>query len=142
MVESIFYRFDFCLIENYLIITFNFPFAIRIFYVTQICLHRFKSGEVIVATECEHVFHKHCFQEWLRQARTCPVCRTDIPDSLNTQSEEDGSNQSVGSRNETSSGMQFPPGLVSGQERFQEVANIFGSLRQNESRQREQNNIR
>ena len=36
-------------------------------------------GQTIVMTECDHMFHKGCCQEWLRQARTCPVCRTDIP---------------------------------------------------------------
>lgn len=47
----------------------------------------FVTGEVIVATECQHVFHKRCCEEWLRQARTCPVCRMDIPSSLNPSSE-------------------------------------------------------
>ena len=31
---------------------------------------------------CEHVFHKSCCREWLRQARSCPVCRTDLPIAL------------------------------------------------------------
>lgn len=42
----------------------------------------YKDGEVIVTTPCEHVFHKHCCQEWFQLARTCPVCRTDIPEAL------------------------------------------------------------
>ena len=42
----------------------------------------FDSNEEIVATECDHVFHKICCQEWLKASRTCPVCRTDIPNSL------------------------------------------------------------
>lgn len=47
-----------------------------------ICLTEFKPNEIIVATECEHVFHKRCCKDWLKQARTCPVCRMDIPLSL------------------------------------------------------------
>jgi hypothetical protein len=47
-----------------------------------ICMSDFVHGEIIVVTECEHVFHRRCCQEWLRQARTCPVCRTDIPSAL------------------------------------------------------------
>jgi hypothetical protein len=42
----------------------------------------YKDGEVIVTTPCEHVFHKHCCHEWFQLARTCPVCRTDIPGAL------------------------------------------------------------
>ena len=48
----------------------------------QICMSNFSTNDLIVATECDHVFHKGCCQEWLKQARTCPVCRTDIPVSL------------------------------------------------------------
>ena len=42
----------------------------------------FVPQDVIVSTPCHHVFHKSCFNEWLELARTCPVCRTDIPNSL------------------------------------------------------------
>lgn len=35
--------------------------------------------KTVVETTCKHVFHKQCCREWLRQARSCPVCRTDIP---------------------------------------------------------------
>jgi len=55
----------------------------------------FANNELIVATECEHVFHKRCCQEWLKQARTCPVCRTDIPDSLGVVEEEGERDPSV-----------------------------------------------
>jgi hypothetical protein len=47
-----------------------------------ICMENFVGTEEIVETECNHVFHKRCCREWLRQARTCPVCRMDIPDAL------------------------------------------------------------
>lgn len=42
----------------------------------------FVPGDVIVETACEHVFHRRCCEQWLQQARSCPVCRLDIPDSL------------------------------------------------------------
>ena len=45
-----------------------------------ICMGEFDEIlDTIVVTECDHVFHRQCCQEWLRQARTCPVCRADIP---------------------------------------------------------------
>mmetsp|Transcript_30086 Transcript_30086/g.44590 ORF Transcript_30086/g.44590 Transcript_30086/m.44590 type:complete len:602 (-) Transcript_30086:262-2067(-) len=48
-----------------------------------ICMGDFTLEEEIIVTQCEHVFHKTCCQEWLLQARTCPVCRTDLPNSIN-----------------------------------------------------------
>mmetsp|Transcript_21249 Transcript_21249/g.27402 ORF Transcript_21249/g.27402 Transcript_21249/m.27402 type:complete len:670 (+) Transcript_21249:171-2180(+) len=59
-----------------------------------ICMVDFQSSDEIVATECDHVFHKQCCQEWLRQACTCPVCRTDIPLSLGMTPEHELSRQS------------------------------------------------
>jgi len=45
----------------------------------QICISDFLADEVIVATDCDHVFHKSCLKEWSQRARACPVCRSDIP---------------------------------------------------------------
>jgi len=42
----------------------------------------YKEGEVIVATPCDHVFHKRCCREWFQLSRTCPVCRLDVPEAL------------------------------------------------------------
>lgn len=47
-----------------------------------ICMESFNDQDVIVTTKCQHIFHKSCCREWLRQARTCPVCRDDIPSSF------------------------------------------------------------
>uniref|UniRef100_A0A7S3L0S7 RING-type domain-containing protein n=1 Tax=Amphora coffeiformis TaxID=265554 RepID=A0A7S3L0S7_9STRA len=46
-----------------------------------ICMETF-GRRTIVETSCKHVFHKQCCREWLRQARSCPVCRMDIPLAL------------------------------------------------------------
>jgi len=73
-----------------------------------ICMGEFCSREDIIVTECEHIFHKRCCQEWLKQARTCPVCRSDIPRSL-------GIDDSEGAVNELflSGGLLHPRGLQS-----------------------------
>lgn len=68
-------------IERLRVVDFNdFPH----YYPTEccICMEKFTATEEIVATECNHVFHTQCCRDWLRQARTCPVCRMDIPDAL------------------------------------------------------------
>jgi hypothetical protein len=66
----------------------------------QICMMEYKDGEVIVATPCEHVFHKRCLREWFQLSRTCPVCRTDVPEALGMtettgMTSEDEGNRSI-----------------------------------------------
>lgn len=46
----------------------------------------FLNQDVILITPCQHVFHKVCFSEWIDLARTCPICRSDIPNSLGIDS--------------------------------------------------------
>lgn len=53
-----------------------------------ICMEEFTAQDWLVKTPCKHVFHKPCCREWLRQARTCPVCRLDIPGSLQQQQQQ------------------------------------------------------
>ena len=47
-----------------------------------ICMELFAAPDVVVETNCNHLFHKSCCREWLRHSRTCPVCRDDIPSTL------------------------------------------------------------
>jgi len=54
-----------------------------------ICMEEFSPSESVVKTACNHVFHKSCCREWLRQARTCPVCRADIPSTIENLQEEE-----------------------------------------------------
>ena len=60
-----------------------------------ICMETF-GQKTVVETACKHVFHKQCCREWLRQARSCPVCRTDIPSAY--QRDRRSSNEGSGSR--------------------------------------------
>jgi len=48
----------------------------------------FLNQDVILVTPCQHVFHKVCFSEWIDLARTCPICRSDIPNSLGIDSSQ------------------------------------------------------
>lgn len=58
-----------------------------------ICMENFTGTDVIVETGCQHVFHKSCCRDWLRQARTCPVCRTDLPTSLDSVGDPEDNRQ-------------------------------------------------
>jgi len=107
-----------------------------------ICMGDFAPGEVIVETECHHVFHKRCCKEWLRQARTCPVCRTDIPDSfvisnVNTRDQTTTNNRTEQRNNEVTQPQ--PTQLFHQHEFHQEVASLLQILRQHEQRLRGRN---
>jgi len=42
------------------------------------CVEEFNSEKAIVQTPCGHYFHQSCLGDWLKLARTCPLCRTDL----------------------------------------------------------------
>jgi len=98
-----------------------------------ICMSDFSEGDVIVVTNCEHVFHKRCCQEWLQQARTCPVCRTDIPTALGMS--EHGSDAGDSADGETRPRPNRPP--LNREEFHQEVVSLLRILRQHEERLRD-----
>jgi hypothetical protein len=41
----------------------------------SICLDNFLKKEIVIKLRCNHMFHKKCFQEWIKTGRTCPLCR-------------------------------------------------------------------
>jgi hypothetical protein len=41
----------------------------------SICLAEYESGEQVRTLPCLHCFHAQCVDSWLRQQRTCPVCK-------------------------------------------------------------------
>ncbi|KAI3768972.1 hypothetical protein L6452_00068 [Arctium lappa] len=44
-----------------------------------ICLQDFKNGEEgRELSECRHVFHLKCIDEWLIRQGSCPICRRDV----------------------------------------------------------------
>jgi hypothetical protein len=48
----------------------------------SVCMDHFDVNDTIVKTECSHYYHRQCLSDWLSNARTCPVCRMDIPGAL------------------------------------------------------------
>lgn len=69
-----------------------------------ICMDNFHLQDIAVETACQHYFHKSCCREWLRHARTCPVCRTDIPSNMACHDDEsDSATSAAGPRLRTNS---------------------------------------
>lgn len=49
----------------------------------SICLTVFDKNELHVSTTlCSHIFHENCLNEWLKNHKTCPNCRTDVGEIL------------------------------------------------------------
>ena len=74
-----------------------------------ICMEPF-AKENVVETSCKHVFHKECCREWLRQARSCPVCRTDIPAAYENSIPADQRPLLNGTHNSGDAGQRIPLG--------------------------------
>ncbi|CAB9523072.1 E3 ubiquitin-protein ligase [Seminavis robusta] len=73
-----------------------------------ICMEDFGPDQAIVQTDCGHILHKSCCSVWFRQARTCPVCRTDIPNALAERNNQEGDVEQPGANNENGSSPQTP----------------------------------
>lgn len=47
----------------------------------SICLDIYKTGETICwakTDECDHIFHRECIVEWMKDHDDCPLCRTNL----------------------------------------------------------------
>eukprot|EP00667_Euglena_gracilis_P009691 EG_transcript_9847 len=44
----------------------------------SICLGQYEPGEALTLLQCTHRFHLDCCQTWLRDHKTCPVCKLDV----------------------------------------------------------------
>lgn len=49
----------------------------------SICLEEFESGlEKVSRMPCSHVYHAHCIVKWLEYNHLCPLCRFEMPKSI------------------------------------------------------------
>jgi E3 ubiquitin-protein ligase SDIR1 len=53
-----------------------------------ICLQAYDADLEIKRTQCGHLAHTECLQEWLKRARTCPTCRKDLEEACQTGEEQ------------------------------------------------------
>jgi hypothetical protein len=44
----------------------------------SICCNAFDDSEEIKMTPCKHYFHTECLGKWLKNAKSCPLCRLDL----------------------------------------------------------------
>jgi len=40
-----------------------------------ICLQPFDDNEMIMETDCNHIYHESCLDGWSLKNETCPLCR-------------------------------------------------------------------
>ncbi|TEA14375.1 putative RING finger protein [Colletotrichum sidae] len=55
-----------------------------------ICIDEFKEGDDVAVLPCKHWFHDQCVVMWLKEHNTCPICRTPIEESRNSNSNDSG----------------------------------------------------
>jgi len=59
--------------DNYLTIKLS-----DISNMCPICYEPHKSDEILIITNCKHVFHEKCLKPWLEKNNNCPMCRAKI----------------------------------------------------------------
>lgn len=52
------------------------------------CMENFSKEKEIKRTKCLHYFHTDCLRKWLKNAKSCPLCRSDLEASVNDQGED------------------------------------------------------
>lgn len=46
--------------------------------ICAICIDDFEDKQIVIVTNCTHVFHKPCFDGWCKVKQVCPMCRNDV----------------------------------------------------------------
>jgi hypothetical protein len=54
------------------------PIAVVIDKETECCICLEKNDKLWITTRCTHSFHATCMAEWMKRNPSCPVCRTNI----------------------------------------------------------------
>lgn len=92
----------------------------------------FKEGDIVIETQCGHVFKKDGLVEWLKYHNTCPMCRYVFPESYRRKMGIRTPVRSPTSRSDTQSNRSATPSGIE-----QEIIRTIRQLR-NEQRARQQ----
>ena len=60
-----------------------------------ITMQNFQEGEICIRMPCNHIFKYRPLLQWLSTARTCPMCRRQIPRTSRHTARQDVSNNSI-----------------------------------------------
>ena len=44
----------------------------------MICLENYINGDESIALPCIHIFHANCIKTWLKDNKSCPICKYEI----------------------------------------------------------------
>ena len=87
MMYSYFYNGEEEKLDNISSISSTLPFVAvsKVSFLEKecpICFEEYKEDQVknkeIVITECGHLYHKKCIENWLEEKKNCPVCRCEF----------------------------------------------------------------
>ena len=46
----------------------------------SVCMSTFESNDIVKLTNCNHMFHVDCLNDWIENNHSCPICRGDLGD--------------------------------------------------------------
>ena len=50
----------------------------------QVCLCNYDDGDEVITMPCTHCFHSDCVSTWLKDHSTCPICKMEIEEALDS----------------------------------------------------------
>lgn len=53
-----------------------------------LCLAEYEVGDKLLMLPCFHQIHEECVSQWLARSTTCPVCKTDVQESITATFED------------------------------------------------------
>lgn len=49
-----------------------------------ICTDTIKKNDNVIGLPCGHLFHNDCIEKYLEDNNTCPICKTNIEEAMNS----------------------------------------------------------